>query len=80
MQINFLLPPIFQYKLIWANIQCDTSVQMSFQVLGNVNASWGVDVFKVRELVSEERALTCVTYRIFQVSFENVPKPEKKTL
>lgn len=36
------------------------------KVLGNVNASWGVDVFRVRDLVYENRALTCVTFRIFQ--------------
>ena len=35
------------------------------QVLGYVNA-WGLDVLKVASLVTEERGLTCVTYRIFQ--------------
>ena len=34
-------------------------------MLGYVNA-WGLDVLKVASLVTEERALTCVTYRIFQ--------------
>ena len=29
--------------------------------------SWGVDVFRVAELVNEGRALTCITYKIFQV-------------
>ena len=42
-------------------------MRIAFQVLGNVNASWGVDVFRVRDLVFENRALTCITYRIFQV-------------
>ena len=28
--------------------------------------AWGLDVLKVASLVTEERALTCVTYRIFQ--------------
>ena len=40
---------------------------LMIQVLGNVNASWGIDVFRVRDLVFENRALTCITYRIFQV-------------
>merc|ERR1719242_182299 len=35
------------------------------RVIGNVN-SWGVDVFRVAELVNEGRALTCITYKIFQ--------------
>jgi len=35
------------------------------KVLGYVNA-WGLDVLKVASLVTEERGLTCVTYRIFQ--------------
>ena len=35
-------------------------------MIGNVN-SWGVDVFRVAELVNEGRALTCITYKIFQV-------------
>ena len=34
-------------------------------MLGYVNA-WGLDVLKVASLVTEERGLTCVTYRIFQ--------------
>ena len=37
-----------------------------FQVIGSVN-SWGVDVFRVAELVNDDRALTCITYKIFQV-------------
>ena len=36
-------------------------------MIGNVN-SWGVDVFRVAELVNEGRALTCITYKIFQVT------------
>jgi cAMP-specific phosphodiesterase 4 len=43
-----------------------TSHEMELEkVIGNVN-SWGVDVFRVAELVNEGRALTCITYKIFQ--------------
>ena len=34
--------------------------------------SWGLDVLKVASLVIEDRGLTCVTYRIFQVFFSLV--------
>ena len=40
-------------------------------MIGNVN-SWGVDVFRVAELVNEGRALTCITYKIFQVTLRMI--------
>jgi len=35
------------------------------RVIGSVNA-WGMDVFKIASLVTDERALTCITFKIFQ--------------
>ncbi len=42
------------------------------QIIGSVN-TWGLDVFKVSDLVFEGRALTCITYRIFQVTWPTFP-------
>ena len=36
-----------------------------FQILNSIN-SWGLDVFRAKEIIKEERVLTCATFRIFQ--------------
>ena len=69
----FCLGTFFKFVVIIALIFHWSLWFSKFQVIGNVN-SWGVDVFRVAELVSDDRALTCITYKIFQVYFSLILK------
>ena len=48
----------------WLFSDCNFD-SLSFQLLGDLD-KWGVDMFKIAEY-SNNRPLTCVTYKIFQV-------------
>ena len=49
------------------NLLVKKRVMIFFQCLEDIHF-WGLNVFRVGELMKNERVLTCVTYKIFLVS------------